>query len=225
MRIYLSSKRRSSRQLVKSSRKPRAPWKSSASAPRKATLTCSGFSPCSRPPIPLPIRRLHHSHVRIRASVIKQILVALTHHSFHEHHIRNLPNFLPFFFRSKDRRFRSRNHAARIIPVKHGNASTINQLVVSPVINQKNSLSGSQSAQAPAPPRENQISPPAPAILVSRSLPSSATDLSTRPIPSDPYYRDWSPGNTSSTCHQFSPARSPQTSSSEHSSFPYKREE
>src|SRR5579863_8380828 len=44
-----------------------------------------------------------HSHKLVRTAIVKEPLAPTLCHSFHEHHVRNLPGLLPFLFRLKNR--------------------------------------------------------------------------------------------------------------------------
>src|SRR6266436_484802 len=83
--------------------------------------------------------RFGYSHVLIRCTVVEEPALALARHSFNKDHVRNLPDFLPFFFRTENRLIRTRKQLAGISGVKYCNSSAINQLVVSAVINQHDS--------------------------------------------------------------------------------------
>src|ERR1700688_4430680 len=157
--------------------------------------------------------RFRHSHVRISPSVIKQVPFPLPQHPLHKHHVRNLPHFFPFFFRSKNRNIGSRNQFARIFRVEPRYPSSVHQFVVRPVVDQNNSLRR----------HENQSYLAAPLAPGHPSHRSNAEDRLTSQVQSDRCCPPLSPENTSNTCPLFSPAQSHPTSSSEHSIVPCKQ--
>src|SRR3954465_5673455 len=84
--------------------------------------------------------RLSHSDVFVRATVIEPPAIALAHESFHEHYVRNLSDFLPFFLGLKNGRLRSRQQLPWIALIKQRPPNPIHQLVVSTVVDQQNPI-------------------------------------------------------------------------------------
>src|SRR5690348_1298673 len=61
------------------------------------------------PHLPVSFFRLGHSHKLVCATVVKQEPAAQLHQALDKHHVWNLPDFLPFFFRREYRLIRSRD--------------------------------------------------------------------------------------------------------------------
>src|SRR4030081_735185 len=74
--------------------------------------------------------------VLVSASIVKKITITPAYHAFDKNHIGNLPNFLPFLFRSEDRGIATRNETPRVFEIENRDTRPIEQLVIGAVVNQ-----------------------------------------------------------------------------------------
>src|SRR5580658_6281430 len=81
---------------------------------------------------------LGYSHEFIGAAVIEEIVIALRRGSFHEHHVRNLPNLLPILLRRKYGIRTAHEQMTGILAVEDGEPSAVNEVIVGAVVHQDN---------------------------------------------------------------------------------------
>src|SRR6267378_3593329 len=71
----------------------------------------------------------------VGGAVIEEKAVFLLHHPFNKNYVRDLANFLPFFFGGEDGSVGAGEELAGIVTVEDGNRGAIDELIVGAVVN------------------------------------------------------------------------------------------
>src|SRR6266498_131711 len=83
---------------------------------------------------------LGHSHVLVRASIIKEVAPALLHHTFYKDDVRNPAGFLPSLFRGEYGLLATPDQLTWITCGEQGQAGSVHELIVRAIVDQENAV-------------------------------------------------------------------------------------
>src|SRR5207247_8729195 len=104
----------------------------------RALLLCVNSSDMWR--YRLACRSSSHTHVLVRATIIKKPAPSIAHESLHKDDIRYLSDFFPFRPRRKNGLLSARENLGRIILVEQDPTSRVDVFVLAAIVDQENAF-------------------------------------------------------------------------------------